>query len=83
MRFSFLFAFIFAREKIFLALLLLLSFLSFLNFVLFFFFRLVIRGTLHCELPKPIETRKPKRLAFIDFGSGLACFPQLSSPTHE
>lgn len=40
MRFSFLFAFIFAREKIFLALLLLLSFLSFLNFVLFFFFRL-------------------------------------------
>lgn len=43
----------------------------FLSLILFFF-----RSTLHWELPKPIETQKPKLLAFIDSASGLACFPR-------
>jgi hypothetical protein len=35
---------------------------------------------LHCELPKPIETQKPKLLAFIDVCSGLAYFPLSHRP---
>lgn len=59
-----------------------LFFCVFLIFI--FLFALVSScSTLHYELPTPIETRKTETLAFIDFYSGLACFPALPSPTHE
>ena len=55
----------------------LFSFYVFLSNIFFF----VFRSTMHCKLPKPIETQMPKLLAFIDSNLCLAYF-SLSPVAH-